>query len=1182
MASIPERAVPSPSSWWRRTCRRLWKVMIVFWGTIIIGFAINITSSVLTSPMGTSFTHLIIVHWAMMYPLPPLIGVVGFLVLTVVSWAGSREGAVVSSLSPEQQNRLAILKALHKAYTEELDSSLQGITQIALGLHERFDLTHPRRLVSWHVGQPERELPAGTTVVDTYDQAGNGLLILGEPGAGKSTLLYNLAQALLTRAEQNENLCLPVILNLSSWSTKRLPLLEWLVEDLELRYLIPRALGRRWLEEGRLVPLLDGLDEIATAAQSDCIQAINAYHTAYVVPLVVCSRRDEYLAQSRQLTLQSAIIVQPLTVEQVKTYLKDGGRSLAAVRKVVQTNHVLQALLTTPLMLSVVTLAYKDKAVKDLPQIGSPEEQQRQIFASYLQHMLYAHGPLRFGTAEQLQHWLVWLAKQMQQRHLSVLYLEQLQPDWLPVGRLQQQYRWWGIYLPGALIGSLACLSINVLLFAFLNGWSLLLLGLLGGLIGGLIGRNQTISSSRNPSHYSGRMLAGLLSALLLGLGVGGLAGLIARAQPPLPAHLFPGYPILTGYYILSEVLFGSACMLLVLFLSRPWLPIPRRSRPTQQAKVAKKHLWSNPLISEALRPSLLIGGLCGLVYGLLAGLAYGLTGRISQELGGGPLPGLLFGSGGGLSNGLVAGLISGLITGLVFGLGSLLIRLILERASTDITPTEILVWSWKSLRHSLLQRVHRRNAFLVAFGPFLICLIVWLVFTPVFALVYIQGSRLLIGLIAGLIAGLIVGLIAGLIVGLITGGSYWLLVGLFQGISTANLLEEQRAVPNQGIQRSIRNGLLLGLISAGIGSLLGGLFITLIIAVPNELFRHVLVVGYGMSYGPLFGLAVGLLVVLLMGGLAWWRHWVLRILLWRDGNLSWHTVQMLDETTRHILLRKAGGGYRFIHDLFRDYLASSDTSPTASSTAWPSSDESKEPPLQVSLGESRNKPSKLHTILATIIVFLLIIAGILVAVRTIMINEAMLIAANHDPYQPRGTLALADPLSQTYEWTSGTNPSWGGQCQFINGAYQISQSKLQRNYVCDSNDMYSNFTFEVKMTINQGDCGGLGIRSNSDNSNDYFFEVCQNGTYSFYKYTSNSSSVSLKAGSSWAIIQGTGLMNLIAVVANGSRFDLYVNDFKINSTSDGAYDQGIIGLVADDQHKSTVVTYQDARIWTI
>src|SRR5207249_3655418 len=122
--------------------------------------------------------------------------------------------------------------------------------------------------------------------------------------------------ALLERAKLDEAHPLPVVLNLSSWAQHRGTLLEWVVKELELRYLIPRRLGEHWLKEGRFLFLLDGLDEVAPSAHTTCVEAINAYHAGHFASSVVCSRQEEYLTQSQQLTLQSAVIVQPLTLEQ--------------------------------------------------------------------------------------------------------------------------------------------------------------------------------------------------------------------------------------------------------------------------------------------------------------------------------------------------------------------------------------------------------------------------------------------------------------------------------------------------------------------------------------------------------------------------------------------------------------------------------------------------------------------------------------------------------------------------------------------------------------------------------------------------------------------------------------------------------------------------------------------------
>ncbi len=121
-------------------------------------------------------------------------------------------------------------------------------------------------------------------------------------------------------------------------------------------------------------------------------------------------------------------------------------------------------------------------------------------------------------------------------------------------------------------------------------------------------------------------------------------------------------------------------------------------------------------------------------------------------------------------------------------------------------------------------------------------------------------------------------------------------------------------------------------------------------------------------------------------------------------------------------------------------------------------------------------------------------------------------------------------------------------------------------------------------MAINQGDCGGMTIRDNSDNSNLYLFLVCQDGSYHFNKYMSSSAggSTTLTNGNSSAINQGAGQSNTIAVVANGSSFDLYVNSQQIDSASDSAYSQGYVGLAAWANNDATTVIYQDARVWTI
>jgi predicted NACHT family NTPase len=48
-------------------------------------------------------------------------------------------------------------------------------------------------------------MPAGTPIIQVFDNLGSALLILGAPGTGKTTLLLELAQELLERAEQDQS-----------------------------------------------------------------------------------------------------------------------------------------------------------------------------------------------------------------------------------------------------------------------------------------------------------------------------------------------------------------------------------------------------------------------------------------------------------------------------------------------------------------------------------------------------------------------------------------------------------------------------------------------------------------------------------------------------------------------------------------------------------------------------------------------------------------------------------------------------------------------------------------------------------------------------------------------------------------------------------------------------------------
>jgi hypothetical protein len=294
--------------------------------------------------------------------------------------------------------------------------------------------------------EPMLPIPSDTPLTQVFDQAGGELLILGGPGAGKTTLLLELARDLLRRATDNEASPIPVVLMLSSWATEKLPLEQWVVKELRMKYNIPSPIGEAWIKANQLLLLLDGLDEVAPDALPACIEAINEYYRPAHRSLVVCSRAKEFLGQPGRLALHTAVTVQPLSPELIGTYL-DGlatkGEEIEGLKRALHQSTTLRALATTPLFLTVLILAYHGKPLQELLALvkAAPTDLPHLLFHNYVEQMLQRKGTHIHAPAQQIKHWLVWLARQLTVHQHSEFYLSRLEPDWLPK-RQRAFYRW--------------------------------------------------------------------------------------------------------------------------------------------------------------------------------------------------------------------------------------------------------------------------------------------------------------------------------------------------------------------------------------------------------------------------------------------------------------------------------------------------------------------------------------------------------------------------------------------------------------------------------------------------------------------------------------------------------------------------------------------------------------------
>jgi NACHT domain len=373
-----------------------------------------------------------------------------------------------------------------------LETSLHARVLIELGLQKRLDLAErPFSEVAEFPDTFGQALPSGTAAINIFDQmdAGRTLLILGEPGSGKTITLLKLAEDLIARTEADLSQPIPVVFNLSSWARKPKAIEEWLIQELDKKYKVPKSLGKSWVEKESLILLLDGLDEVKDEQRNACLQALNQFmQTHGVTELTICCRIGEYQALSSRLTLRSVICIQPLTSKQVNTYFELAGERLSALKAVVQQDGRLQELTTSPLLLSIMSLAYEGCETEEISLDSRTEDYRHRLFDTYIERMFYRRETTQQYPRKESQRWLSWLAQRMNISAQTMFLIERLQPSCLPTRKERFFYR-----LESGFIFGLSTLIMNSLINGLISGLvfrliSSLITGLKGGLIVGLFG----------------------------------------------------------------------------------------------------------------------------------------------------------------------------------------------------------------------------------------------------------------------------------------------------------------------------------------------------------------------------------------------------------------------------------------------------------------------------------------------------------------------------------------------------------------------------------------------------------------------------------------------------------------------------------------------------------------------
>lgn len=183
------------------------------------------------------------------------------------------------------------------------------------------------------------------------------------------------------------------------------------------------------------------------------------------------------------------------------------------------------------------------------------------------------------------------------------------------------------------------------------------------------------------------------------------------------------------------------------------------------------------------------------------------------------------------------------------------------------------------------------------------------------------------------------------------------------------------------------------------------------------------------------------------------------------------------------------------------------------------------------------------------------------------------------------GTSALNDPLSDNagnHQWDQ-TSGRVNGMCVFTGGSYHALEAQQGFFQPCLAQTTnFSDFAYQVQMTIDTGTQDGIIFRANSITGSFYLFRIGIDSTYALDLYHNSKLALTLSSGYSAAIATGLKQSNEIAVIAYKSTLYLYANQQFITSVSDSSLNSGKIGVAAIDYSNPTNAEFSNAQVWKI
>lgn len=343
-----------------------------------------------------------------------------------------------------------------------LGDSFQNVDEINLNVESKPDsVQRPWMMDTDHSSS------ANINIEDIFQKLNGNLLILGEPGAGKTTTLLKLAEKSIKTANRNLQVPTPIIVELVTWAKEKQPIRDWLIKEFN----IPNNDKQNWLDTIPFQLFMDGLDEVPGADRTKCVQAINHFRSQYPLhSIVVSCRYEDYEQLTTKLNLFGAVRILPLELKNVIKHLNRKELRLKGVLDALKNDTVLYELITNPLMLSIITLAYRGLTKQELGDFNTSEKRSQHIFEKFVERSYRRKRRDNINyTKIQMIHWLSWLANRMTQQTQNIFFVDDLQPDWL-MSDEQSSYRL-KVILSGGLVFVLAFTLIFVQLIGYDAGF---------------------------------------------------------------------------------------------------------------------------------------------------------------------------------------------------------------------------------------------------------------------------------------------------------------------------------------------------------------------------------------------------------------------------------------------------------------------------------------------------------------------------------------------------------------------------------------------------------------------------------------------------------------------------------------------------------------------------------------